>query len=105
MTSTRVVGALAATVAVIVIGSYAYWRGEGSPATPAQFRERVAEAGLDVDWDDNGPKGGDGSVSTDCGTIDVTISELDGELWMIAPAGNEPLTDDSVAALIACEWP
>ena len=105
MSSRRLIGALAAVAAIVVIGSFAYWRAEGSPGTAAQFRERVADAGLDVDWDNSGPRGGDGSVSTDCGVVDVTISELDGELWLIAPIGNERLAADSFRALIACEWP
>jgi hypothetical protein len=103
VSSRQLVGAIAAVFAVVVIGSYAYWRGEGSPGTPAQFRDRVAAAGLEVDWDNNGPRGGDGSVETDCGTVDVTISELDGELWLIAADGNERLADDSIDALLACD--
>jgi hypothetical protein len=101
----RLIVVLAAVIAVTMIGSYAYWRDEGSAGTPAQFRERVAEAGLVVDWENNGPRGGDGSVSTDCGPVDITISDLDGELWLIAPIGNERLAADSFRALIACEWP
>jgi hypothetical protein len=103
VTSRQLVGALAAVVAVIAIGSYAYWRGEGSPGTSAQFRERVAEAGLEVDWENNGPSGGDGSVETDCGAVDITISELDGELWFVEPDGNQRVNAESIDDLLACD--
>jgi hypothetical protein len=104
VTSRCLVGVLAAVIAVTAIGSYAYWRDEGSPGTPAQFRERVAEAGLVVDWEHSGPRG-DGSVSTDCGPVDITTKRPRRELWSIAPIGNERLAAESFRALIACEWP
>jgi hypothetical protein len=99
----QIAAAIAAVLAVIVIGSYVYWRGEGSPGTSEQFRDRVAEAGLEVDWDNNGPRGGDGSVDTDCGVVDITISELDGELWFVEPEGNRRVTVESIDRLLACD--
>lgn len=103
MSAKQLVGTIAAVLAIIVIGSYVYWRGEGSPSTSAQFRERVAEAGLEVDWENNGPSGGDGSVETDCGAVDITISEFDGELWFVVPDGNQRVTAESIDDLLACD--
>ena len=103
MSSKQLAGAIAAVLAIIVIGSYVYWRGEGSPGTSAEFRDRVAGAGLEVDWENNGPHGGDGSVSTDCGAVDITISELDGELWFVEPDGNQRVTAESIDELLACD--
>ena len=103
MSSKQLAGAIATVLAIIVIGSYVYWRGEGSPGTSGQFRDRVASAGLEVDWDNNGPRGGDGSVETDCGAVDITISELDGELWFVEPDGNRLVTVESVDQLLACD--
>lgn len=103
MSSKQLVGAILAVSAIVVIGSYVYWRGEGSPGTSEQFRDRVADTGLEVDWENNGARGGDGWVDTDCGRVDITISELDGELWFIEPDGNQRVSVESIDELIACD--
>lgn len=90
-------------IAVIAFGSFLYWRGEGSPGTPAQFRERIAATGLVVEWEQNGPRAGDGVVDTDCGRIGVTIDAIDDELWLTTSGVRRLITPDSIDQLIACD--
>lgn len=42
--------AAGAVVALLVIGSWAYWRADGSVGTPEDFRNQVAATGLEVAW-------------------------------------------------------
>ena len=98
-------GAVVAAVlvaAVLVAGSAVYWYGEGQPGTPGQFRDRVSATGLVVDWHNNGPRGGDGSVATDCGPVDVAVDEIDGELWIRWAESRERITPASIGALVHC---
>lgn len=75
-------GVVAIAVVVLAVGSLLYWVGEDRPRSPAAFRELVAASGLVVEWSNNGPRGGDGVVATDCGERMVSVNELDGELWV-----------------------
>ncbi|MEZ4501565.1 MAG: hypothetical protein R3C39_02970 [Dehalococcoidia bacterium] len=101
----RRAGVLALLVALLVLGSFAYWWADGRPGTPSDFRGRVADAGLDVAWANSGPRGGSGSVETACGPVAVTVNDLDGELWVEWPGRHEPLTETSVRALLSCASP
>lgn len=56
--------------------------GRGAAALAGGVPQLVAESGLEVDWSNNGPTGGDGAVATDCGVRVVTVDEIDGELWV-----------------------
>jgi hypothetical protein len=91
-----------AILALLLLGSFAYWHGEGQPGTPNDFRDRVADAGLDVAWSNSGPRGGTGVVDTTCGPVEVTIDELDGQLWIRLTGEHEVLTTDVVDALLSC---
>lgn len=90
-------------IALLVLGSFIYWVGEGRPRSPAAFRELVADTGLVIDWTNNGSRGGDGTAQTDCGVVDVTVSELDGELWLFVEDQRAPITEASIDELLACE--
>lgn len=96
----------ACVVGVLVLlaaGNYAYWVGEGRPGTPQEFRDRVAEAGLDVKWLNNGPSAGDGTTVNDCGDpVLVTVNDLGDELWVTSDLGREPLTADSIDRIVEC---
>ena len=103
--------------ALIVVGSYMYWAADGRPGSPAGFRDRVARTGLDVQWENNGNRGGTGIVLTDCGERRVTVSLFDDtdSLWMTPhdpESGSIPpdpvrfdLTADSARGFLACEIP
>jgi len=97
-------GALAvvAVVALLIVGSFIYWLGEGQPGTPDDLRRRVADAGLSVEWSNSGPRGGSGVVDTTCGPVDVTISELDDQLWIRWTDQQALLSDEVVDALLSC---
>ncbi len=90
-------------VAVLVVGSLVYWVGEGQPRSPAAFRELVAASGLVVDWSDNGPRGGDGVVATDCGDRAVSVDELDGELWVTWGDRRAMVTPATIDAIGRCD--
>jgi hypothetical protein len=87
---------------LLVLGSFVYWRAEGQPGTPGDFRERVAEAGLDVAWSNSGPRGGTGVVDTTCGPVEVTIDEMDDQLWIRWAGEHEIATGDAIDALLSC---
>ena len=96
----------AAVLAVLwLAGSFAYWVAEGRPESPAEFRERVANTGLLVEWSNNGGRGGNGVVQTECGPVDVMISLFtdQDELWIVEPF-REEIADDTITTLLACEW-
>ena len=101
--------AIAVTACILVLfalliggGSYLYWRAEGSPGSPQEFRDRVAAAGLDVTWKNNGSRGGDGVVESECGARDITISDFDGELWLITDTTRRVLDPQVVDWFLAC---
>jgi hypothetical protein len=91
-----------AIVALIVVGSMVYWLADGRVGTPDDFRQRVSDAGLNVDWSNSGPRGGSGSVDTSCGPVDVGIDEIDGELWIRWLGNREVVTPDTIDALRSC---
>ena len=93
----------AAIVAVIVAGTSIYWVADGRPGTPGDFRERVSRSGLDVEWANSGPRGGTGLVDTDCGRVEVTVDEIDGELWISWAGRRELATADTIDAITSCE--
>jgi hypothetical protein len=97
-----IVAAILAVPAVIGVGSYVYWRADGSVGTPQNFTDRVAEAGLDVEWSNAGPRAGDGVVRTDCGPVEVTVNDLDGALWLTTPDQQRRLTASTIEELISC---
>ena len=94
--------ALVATVALLISGSLVYWLGEGQPGTPDDFRRRVADAGLSVTWSNSGPRGGGGVVDTACGPVDVTVSDMDDQLWIRWADKHEPATREALDALLTC---
>jgi hypothetical protein len=94
--------AVVAIVALLVFGSFAYWLSEDQPGTPDDFRRRVAEAGLSVAWLNSGPRGGSGVVDTACGSVDVTINDVDDQLWISWEDQNEPATLETIGALLSC---
>jgi hypothetical protein len=101
----RLVGSLLGTVAVVallVIGSWAYWRADGSVGTPEDFRNQVAATGLEVAWSNSGPRGGSGLVDTSCGPIEVSIDDINGELWIGWSDNREPITAEVVDAVLVC---
>ena len=91
-----------AFVALIVAGSALYWLADGRGGTPDDFRERVSESGLNVDWSNSGPRGGSGSVDTSCGPVDVTLDEIDDELWIRWANTREVVTPETIDALLSC---
>ncbi len=93
----------AALVAVIVAGSAIYWLADGRPGSPGDFRDRVSESGLEVEWANSGPRGGTGSVATDCGSVEVTVDEIDGDLWIAWAGHRELATADTIEAITSCE--
>jgi hypothetical protein len=91
-----------AIVALIVVGSIVYWRADDGVGTPDDFRQRVSDAGLNVDWSNSGPRGGSGSIDTTCGPVDVTIDEIEGELWIRWSDNREVVTPETTEALRSC---
>ena len=89
-------------VALIVVGSIVYWLAEGRVGTPDDFRQRVRDTGLNVEWSNTGPRGGSGSVDTSCGPVDVTIDEIDGQLWIRWSDNREVVTPEAIEALRTC---
>jgi len=92
----------AAVVGVIVAGSALYWWADGRPGTAGDFRERVNQSGLEVEWSTSGPRGGTGTVDADCGPIEVTVDEIDGALWIRWADHRELATSDTIDALTSC---
>lgn len=95
------VGAL--VVVALAVGSLLYWVGEGRPRSPAAFRELVAASGLVVEWSNNGPRGGEGVVTTDCGEQAVSVNELDGELWVQWDGRRAPIMPDVIDEIVRCD--
>jgi hypothetical protein len=89
-------------VALLVIGSWAYWRADGGGGTPEDFRNQVSATGLQVEWSNSGPRGGSGFVDTSCGAIEVSIDEIDGQLWIRWSGNRERVTPKVLDALLAC---
>ena len=87
---------------LIVVGSIVYWLADDRVGTPDDFRQQVSDTGLDVDWSNSGPRGGSGSVDTSCGSVDVTIDEIDGELWIRWSDNREVVTPETIDALLSC---
>jgi hypothetical protein len=100
--ATVVLVAAVAIVTLIVVGSIVYWLADGRVGTPDDFRQRVSDAGLNVEWSNSGPSGGSGSVDTSCGPVDVTIDEIDGELWIRWSDNREVVTSETIDALRSC---
>jgi hypothetical protein len=90
-------------VGLIVAVSVIYWLADGRPGTPGDFRERVSRSGLEVDWANSGPRGGTGLVDTDCGVVEVTVDEIDGELWVRWAERRELATSETIDAITSCE--
>ncbi len=91
-----------AIVAVLVAGSLIYWLADGRGGTPDDFRRRVSEVGLNVDWSNSGPRGGSGSVDTSCGPVDVTVDLIDDALWIRWAESREVATPGTIDALMSC---
>ncbi|MDP9493925.1 MAG: hypothetical protein M3P87_01685 [Actinomycetota bacterium] len=89
-------------VALIVLGSTIYWLADGRVGTPDDFRQRVSDTGLIVEWANSGPRGGTGSVDTSCGPVEVTINEIDDELWIQWAENNEVATPEAIDAVLSC---
>lgn len=98
----RTAVALVAAVALLLSGSLIYWVAEGRPGTPDDFRQRVSDAGLNVAWSNSGPRGGSGVVDTSCGSVDVSVSDIDDQLWLRWAERNEPATREAIDALLTC---
>ena len=97
--------ALAAVAAAVLLGSWIYWAGEGG-GSPAEFRERVNDTGLTVAWDNNGPRGGDGIVDTECGPIEVSVQLWADDLLTVRWNNRSvTLTPDNAAAFVRCDLP
>jgi len=94
--------AAGAVVALLVIGSWAYWQADGGVGTPEDFRNQVAATGLEVVWTNSGPRGGSGLVDTSCGPIEVSIDDIGGELWIRWSDNREPITTEVVDAVLVC---
>jgi hypothetical protein len=90
-----------AVVALVVAGSVVFWYADGG-GSPEDFRQRVRDTGLDVEWSNSGPRGGSGSVDTDCGSTDVTIDEIDGELWVQWADKRDTVNPETIDALLSC---
>jgi hypothetical protein len=87
---------------IIVVGSIVYWLADGRVGTPDDFRQRVRDTGMNVEWSNSGPRGGSGSVDTSCGPVDVTIDEIDGQLWIRWSDNREVVTPEAIEALRTC---
>ncbi len=96
-------GVVAIAVIVLAVGSLLYWVGEGRPRSPEAFRELVASTGLVVEWSNNGPRGGDGVVATDCGERAVSVNELDGELWVQWLDQRAPIMPAVIDEIVRCD--
>jgi len=87
---------------IVVVGSIVYWLADDGVGTPDDFRQRVSDAGLSVDWVNSGPRGGSGSIDTTCGPVDVTIDEIEGELWIRWSDNRGVVTPETIDALRSC---
>ncbi|MBK5268642.1 MAG: hypothetical protein JJE47_14540 [Acidimicrobiia bacterium] len=99
----RLIFLVSLTVVLVIFGgSVVYWLADGAVGTPEEFRDRVASIGLEVDWVSVGPRAGDGRVETDCGTVSVTVNEIDGDLWLTANGERHQITSSTVDDLLSC---
>lgn len=98
----RVVSMLVVLVALLVFGNWLYWWADGSVGTPAEFRQNVAETGLDVTWTTSGSRGGSGVVETSCGRTDVAIDDINDVLWIRWADNREPISREVIDALLDC---
>ncbi len=96
-------GVVAIVVVGLAVGSLLYWVGEGRPRSPEAFRELVAASGLEVEWSNNGSRGGDGVVATDCGERAVSVNELDGALWVQWGDQRFPITPAVIDKIVRCD--
>lgn len=96
-------GVVVGAVVALALGSLLYWVGEDRPRSPAAFRELVAASGLVVEWSNNGPRGGDGVVATDCGERVVSVNEVDGELWVQWGDQRAQVTSAVIDEIVRCE--
>jgi hypothetical protein len=92
----------AVLILIVVGGTGLYWIADGQPGTPSEFRERVGEVGLDIEWANNGPRAGEGTVETDCGQSHVAIDEIDGVMWIRWDGKRDLLTADTIEAVLRC---
>ena len=88
---------------LILGGSVMYWLADGAVGTPEQFRDRVASAGLKVDWTNVGPRAGDGTVDTECGMASITVNEIDGDLWLTTGGQRRPISTAVIDELMSCK--
>ena len=98
----RVVSVLVVLLALLIFGNWLYWWADGSVGTPAEFRQDVAETGLNVAWTTSGPRGGSGVVETSCGSIDVAIDDINDVLWIRWADNREPVTGEVIDSLLDC---
>lgn len=96
------IGWVLVVVSLIVTGSMIYWIADGRVGTPDDFRRRVDDAGLEVDWSNSGPRSGTGSVEASCGPLEVEIDEIDDVLWIRWAGNRRAATPDTVDALLSC---
>jgi len=89
-------------VVLMVVGSTIYWLADGQVGTPEDFRQRVRDTGANVEWSNSGPRGGSGLVDTSCGPVEVTIDDVDGELWIRWAENREVATPEAIDALLSC---
>ena len=92
----------AAVVTVLGLGSWLYWSADGGVGTPEDFRNQVSATGLQIAWSASGPRGGSGLVDTSCGSIEVSVDDIDGELWIRWSDNRERVTTDAVNAVLSC---
>jgi len=98
----RIVSVLVVLVALLIFGNWLYWWADGSVGTAAEFRQNVAETGLNVAWSTSGPRGGSGVVDTSCGPTDVAIDDINDVLWIRWEDNREPVSSEVIGALLAC---
>jgi hypothetical protein len=92
----------AAVVTVLGLGSWLYWSADGGVGTPEDFRNQVSATGLQIAWSNSGPSGGSGLVDTSCGSIEVSVDDIDGELWIRWSDNRERVTAEVVNAVLSC---
>ena len=90
-----------AIAALIVLGSVIYWLADGG-GTPDNFRQRMSDTGLNVNWSNSDPRGSDGLVDTSYGPVDVAVDLIDDELWIRWADNREVATQATIEALLSC---
>ena len=99
-----VVCSAALVMTALLWGGSVYWQQEGG-GSPADFRESVASTGLEVDWSENGSKGGSGAVMTECGKREVSVSLRSGQLWVTVASDEFELDEETANLVVACRAP